>query len=45
MAIHSAIILASQNERLTAENHYQTKKRAKARTYIAKGGILTGAKA
>ena len=45
MAMHSAVLLASQNEKLTAENHRQKRKRAQRRTYIAKGGVLTGAEA
>ena len=43
--MHSAVLLASQNELLTAENHRQKRKRAKGRTYVAKGGVLTGAEA
>jgi hypothetical protein len=45
MAMHSAVMLASQNERLTAENQRQKRKKAKRRMYIAKGGILIGAEA
>jgi hypothetical protein len=45
MAMHSAVLLASQNEKLIAENHRQKRKRAKRRSYIAKGGVLIGAEA
>jgi hypothetical protein len=42
MAMLSAVPLASENEKLRAENQRQKRKRAKRRTYIAKGGVLTG---
>jgi hypothetical protein len=45
MAIYSTMILASQNERLVAENQRQKRKKAKKHIYIAKGGILIRAKA
>src|ERR1700722_7221141 len=45
IAMHSAMLLASQNKKLIAENHRQKRKRAKRRSYIAKGGVLTGAEA
>jgi hypothetical protein len=45
MAMHSAVLLGSENERLLAENRRQKKKRATKRSYIQKGGILTGADA
>jgi hypothetical protein len=45
MAIHSAVLLTSQNKKLIAKNHRQKRKRAKRRSYIAKEGVLTGAKA
>jgi hypothetical protein len=45
MAMHSAVLLVSQNEQLTAENQRQKRKRAQRRTYIARGGVLTGAEA
>jgi hypothetical protein len=45
MAMHSAVLLAAQNERLLAENERQKRKKAKKRSYIAKGGALTGAEA
>src|SRR5450432_4246949 len=41
MAINSAILLAEENRQLWAENAKQKKKRAKRRTYIATGGVLT----
>ena len=40
MAILSAVLLASENEKLHIENQRQKRKRAKKRTYIAKGGVL-----
>jgi hypothetical protein len=45
LAMHSAVLLAHENERLQQENKYQKKKREKKRSYIAKGGILTVAEA
>ena len=39
----SAILLAVENKRLYIENHCQKRKRAKKRTYIARGGVLLGA--
>ena len=45
MAMHNAVLLASQNERLYAENQRQKRKRIEKRSYIAKGGVLTGAEA
>ena len=43
MAMSSAVLLASENEKLRIENQRQKKKRAKKRTYIARGGVLSGA--
>ena len=43
MAISSAVLLTSECEKLRAENQRQKRKRAKRRTYIAKGGVLSGA--
>jgi len=43
MAILSAVLLASENEKLRIENQRQKRKRAKKRIYIAKGGVLLGA--
>jgi len=43
MAMLSAVLLASENEKLRIENQRQKKKRAKKRTYIARGGVLSGA--
>jgi hypothetical protein len=43
--MHSAILLAGENERLTAENGRQKRKRAQKRSYIARGGIYTAAEA
>jgi hypothetical protein len=43
MAMSSAVLLASENEKLCMENQRQKKKRAKKRKYIAKGGVLSGA--
>ena len=41
MAMNSAVLLAEENRQLQAENERQEKKRAKRRSYIAKGGVLT----
>ena len=43
MAMSSAVLLASENEKLRMENQRQKRKRAKKRTYIARGGVLSGA--
>jgi hypothetical protein len=43
MAMSSAVLLASGNEKLRMENQRQKRKRAKKRTYIARGGVLSGA--
>ena len=43
MAMSSAVLLVSENEKLRVENQRQKRKRAKRRTYIARGGILSGA--
>ena len=43
MAMSSAVLLASENEKLYMENQRQKRKRAQRRTYIAKGGVLSGA--
>lgn len=39
MAMSSAVLLASENEKLRAENHRQKRKRAVKRTYVGKGGV------
>ena len=39
----SAVLLASENKKLRAENQRQKRKRATRRKYIAKGGVLSGA--
>jgi hypothetical protein len=44
MAMSSAVLLASENEKLRMENQRQKRKRAQKRTYIARGGVLSGAK-
>jgi hypothetical protein len=41
MTMNSAILLAEENRQLQAKNAKQKKKRAKRRTYIATGGVLT----
>ena len=41
MAMNSAVLLAEENRQLRHENERQKKKRAKKRTFIATGGILT----
>jgi hypothetical protein len=43
LAMHSAVILASQNEQLLAENQRQKRERAKNRTYVFTRSIHTGA--
>jgi len=43
MVILSAVLLASENEKLCMENQRQKRKRAKKCTYIARGGVLLGA--
>jgi len=43
MAMLSAVLLASENKKLQIENQRQKRKRAKKRTYIARGGVLLGA--
>ena len=43
MAMSSAVLLTSENEKLRVENQRQKRKRAKRRTYIARGGVLSGA--
>ena len=43
MVMLSAILLASENEKLRMENQRQKRKRAQPRTYIARGGVLSGA--
>jgi hypothetical protein len=45
LAMHSAVILADENEKLRTENQRQKRKKAMRRTYLTKGGILTGAEA
>ena len=41
MAMHSAVLLASEVKELRTANEKQKRKRGKARTYIADGGVLT----
>ena len=41
MAMNSAVLLAEENKQLRAENERQKRKRAKRRSYIATGGVLT----
>jgi hypothetical protein len=43
MAILSAVLLISENKKLRIENQRQKKKRVERRTYIARGGVLSGA--
>ena len=45
LAMHGALLLTIENEKLRTENQRQKRKRAQKRSYLAKGGILTGAKA
>ena len=42
MAMHSAVLLVTENEKLRTKNQRQKRKRAQKRSYLAKGGILTG---
>ena len=44
MAMSSAILFASENEKLQVENQCQKKKRAIRRTYIARGVFYQGQK-
>jgi len=39
--MNSAVLLVEENRQLQAENKRQKKKRAKKRSYIATGGVLT----
>jgi hypothetical protein len=41
LAMNSAVLLAEENKQLRGENERQKKKRAKKRTFIATGGVLT----
>jgi hypothetical protein len=41
IAINSTVLLAEENRQLQVENQRQKKKRAKRRSYIATGGVLT----
>jgi hypothetical protein len=41
IAMNSTVLLAEENRQLRAENERQKKKRAKRRSYIATGGVLT----
>jgi hypothetical protein len=43
--MYSAVLLASENKRLMAENRCQKQKRGNKRSYVQKGGVLTGADA
>ena len=43
LAMNSAILLASQNEQLQIENQRQKRKRSQKRSYVARGGVLSGA--
>ena len=43
MAMLSTVLFASENEKLRVKNQRQKRKRAKRRTYIARGGVLSGA--
>ena len=43
MAMSSAVLLTSENKKLRMENQRQKRKKAQRRTYIAKGGVLSGA--
>lgn len=43
LAMHSAVLLASQNEKLYVENQRQKRKRGQKRSYLRRGGVLSGA--
>jgi len=43
IAMHNAVLLAQENKELQAANQRQKRKRNAPRSYIATGGILTGA--
>ena len=43
MAILSAMLLASENEKLRIENRRLEGEKAQRRMYIARGGVLLGA--
>ncbi len=45
LAMHSAVLLATESERLLAEYQHQKHKRAQRRSYVAKGGVLTATEA
>jgi len=45
LAMNGAVLLAHENEQLRNENHRQKRKRGSRRSYLAKGGVLTGAEA
>ena len=44
ITISSTVLLASENKNLCMENQHQKGKRAQRRIYIARGGVLSGAK-
>jgi hypothetical protein len=41
LAMNSAVLLAEENRKLRYANERQKRKRAKKRTFIARGGVLT----
>jgi hypothetical protein len=43
MAMLSAVLLTAENKKLRIENQRQKRKRVKRRTYVARGGVLSGA--
>ena len=45
LAMHGAVLLANENEKLRVENQRQKRKRVQKRSLIAKGGILSSAEA
>jgi hypothetical protein len=45
LTMHSAVLLVDQNEKLQAENKRQKRKREQKRTFLTKGGVLSGAEA
>jgi hypothetical protein len=43
MAMHSAVLLAAENQRLRTANEKIQKKRQKKRSYVGTGGVLSAA--
>ena len=41
--MHNAVLLANENEKLYIENQRQKRKRKQKRSYLRRGGVLSGA--